>query len=825
MLNKQNTYLYTISFVLLVFLLGADNAFGQLNRLTKVEKKTIRYQYPTEEGYIPYKCLDKKEKDYWVVYSDRAANTSYQDPYAQFPLKKLDFMQPCYVVGEKNDFLELVLYDAALLPPRKGLPATILKKSKRFRFEDVKAAEYLGWVHKSKLILGNEAWVTKENMKPLRYILDIGETSVLFDREARIKGDTIVTYEDPDLTKLKMPGEIVPKVRDIVYVYKQSSDTKKALIGYKPNFIPEDTTCIYGWVNKDWILPVGQQQILVPALERDSLGHYTRTEELFFDTEEKARKYRLGFLSDSTVAREKYAVDLEEAEEPFYFNTNLQSETETPSEQELYSTYLPFEVWDHSPNKVINIDGEFVFFNEFEDLKKKAKRLNIVILVEDNYEMQTELLRLTNSLQKLYSILNKDELKGYKATLGAISYDQQNIKDVFGLGGTFPNWLDFVKGIADNATQTEMADSIVGNGFEMALEKATELLKPKSDETNLLIVVGACASTYDEVVSENLSQKLSEISPRLLFYQLLNKSRDGFVNFNFKAKSLLYSVGRKFVDKRLRFIVDSKLYKVGFPFTVIDEMQNIFMFNSEACMYQGGLAFPKVNSKLHPNTFDQLFEKLIMEIVADNLAMEASLQEYFDGVGKERSETHPSLLTRLDRRGLAEKGITELSDSTQEDTYRIPFVGIEDSSSLVFDHYYLFSPDDHESCVNHLKKLVPIPPEKINRKFRRKLYKSYKKDCKKLNRVFCKKIKMRKVRLSSMMFMGTGIAVNKTLYKNIPIKYIKKKRKITHEQLRDLFTEIRAEITALEEYPITNQENVHKVQDIKYIYLPTEIIP
>ena len=819
-MNRQ--YIYTTSFVLLVFLLVKDGMFGQVNRLTKVKKQTIQHQYPTEEGYIPDKSLDKKENYYWTVYSDRAANMSYQDPYAKSPLKELDFMQACYVIDEKNDFLELVLYDSALFPPKKCLSTTIFKKFTQFKFEDIKEVEYLGWVHKSKLILSNKAWVSNQNMKPVRYILDIGNASVLLDRELLIKGDTVVTYKDPDLTRPQIPEEISPKVKDIVYVYKQSLDEKKVLVGYKPNFTPENPKSIYGWVNKELVLPIGQQQILVPDLEKDSLGHFTRTQELFFDTEEKARKYRLGFLSDSIVAKEKYVVDLEETVKPFYFNNNLQSETETPSEQELYSTYLPFEVWDHSPNKVINMNGDFVFFNEFENFKKKSKHLNIVILVEDNYEMQTELLHLTNSLQKLYGILNKDELKGYKATLGAISYDQQNIKSVFDLGGTLSGWLDFVKGIAENNTQNAMANSIVGNGFEMALEKAIELLKPKSDETNVLIVVGASASTYNKAIYKNLTNKLSEVSPRLLFYQLLNKSNGEFVNFNFKAKDLLYSVGRRFVDTRLKFIVDSKLYKIDFKFTIIDEIQNIFMFNPEACIYQGGLAFPRINSKLHPNTFDQLFEKLILEIVADNRAVEASLQEYFDGVGKERSKIHPIFLNHLTKRGLIKEGITELSSTTQKDNYQMLFSAVEDSSSLVFDHYYLLSSDEYEHYINYLKNLIPEPHKKVTRKFRRKLYKNCKKDCKKLNRIFSQKIKMRKVRLSSMMFMETGIAVNNSLYKEITVKHIKNKCKMSHSRLQDRLDKISANIAKLERFPIDNPEKVYTVQDVKYIYLPVE---
>lgn len=772
----------------MITILAYTNVLGQVSRLTSVCKKDLTYHYPTKDGFIDNKCLKKDKKDYWIVFSDREENVSYKDPYAQYPLKKVGFMHPCFVVNEKNDFLELVTYQSDLLPPRDGMVASILKKEKRFRFEDIKSVEYVGWIHKSRLLLNSDAWVVPTNMKPARYILDIGDPSVLIKIEKLIKEDTIRTFKNPELTKEIIPEALVANLKDLVYVYKESDDKEKVLIGYDPSFNPDDLSRVCGWIDRDIVLDVGQQQIL-----------------RFMDAETPITSENI----------EEY---------PFYFNGMHQLEELAPSNQNKFVTRESIKIWDHSPNKVINISGDYVYLNQFEDLKANSKKLNIMLLVESHPMMQTELLQLTNSLQKLHMICNKEEFQGYSHSLGAVAYDGSSVKQALPLGTEFPQWLDFVKKVADEATGYSYQDT-VQNGLDRAFEEATKMLRAKKEETNLIIIVGANANTYNEQRNAILANTIGEVSPRLFFYQLQHREGDSYLNFVFKAKSLLYTVGRISAKKIQNYIVDSKLYKPEFPFNIVDESKNIYLFDTERCMYQGGVAFPKMNKVLHPNTFDQLFEQLLLQTATHNTQIESSLQAYFDGVGKTRSQTNPELLDTLDEKTLVDNDITDLSEKSYGKNYQIPIIGESDEDSLELKHYYLLSPQEHESCVNHLKKLTPIPPVTMTKKFRRKLHKSYKRSFKHLNGIFCEKTRMHKEALSKLMFMGTGIAVNEKKYKDTNLKYIKRQGKLPNDVLKKLLLDLRDTIKELEEYPIINQEDIYEVQGIKYICIPEELMP
>jgi len=816
MFKKQIKYFLVFT----VLILGSFNLFGQVNKLTKVAKKRMKYSYPTAEGFSECKQHRKKEKEHWIVYSDRPNNITYKDPYAQYPNKKIDFLKACYVIDEKNDFLELVTYDESLLPPPGGIPAMLLRKKKRFRFDDVKGVEYLGWVQKSSLLINSNAWVSEDNMKPLRYMIDIGHADILIDRNEKIKTDTVITYTSPSLAEPFVNELITPKLKDLVYVYKKSDDERKYLIGYNPSFNPTSMSTIYGWIEKEWLLEVGQQKILVPTLPNDTTKGANDVPT--FLGEDENLETSLGRSTNALL--DGYDVNINKKDlPPFLFNNKRHTYLISSQDQDSYETYLPVDVWDHTPNKVINISGEFVYINEFLEFKANSKKLNIILLVEQNENLQTEILHLTNSLQKLHSIRNKSELEGYGVNMGAISYNHYNVVDHYNMGGAFPGWLDFVKETADNAKMLDKIDS-TGMGLESALEKAVALLEGKEKETNIIITIGANASSFDDEKLNELSKILSKVLPKLLFYQIKNNIQDSYLNFVFKSKGLLYKAAQNYKDSIQHLIVDAKNYKTRTPLVRTDETKNILLFDQESCSYQGGLAFPNINSKLHPKTFDELFENFILQIVEHNNQVEISLKEYFDGGGKERSVVTPTIQDELVERG-QEAAMDTLPASSHQDQFLMPYTTTKDSSRLSLVDYYLLSSPEHESCVNQLKILAPIPPEEIKGKFRRKLYRSYKRSFKQSNKVFCRKMKVKDGGMSDLLFMGTGLPVNDSQYMFIPIKYIKRKRKISHEQFRGLLLRMREKMTILEEYPVKNQGNKYNIQDVKYVYFPAELLP
>ncbi len=136
------------------FFLNSTHVLSQVKKFTFVKRtpKANNYILPDEsmelqEGY-------SLEQERWLVVSDRINNITYKDPGSEMQLKSLGFLDLCYVIGEKKGFLELIKYSPKLF-----------KKPKQRFIADRKSAEYLGWVHKSKLLL----WRTALKEKSTKY--------------------------------------------------------------------------------------------------------------------------------------------------------------------------------------------------------------------------------------------------------------------------------------------------------------------------------------------------------------------------------------------------------------------------------------------------------------------------------------------------------------------------------------------------------------------------------------------------------------------------------------------------------------------------------
>jgi len=176
---------------LLVFIYPALNAQVRKNqRVEKLNKQT--YNFHNDEK--PNKL--KKNKDHYIVYSDRSENSTFGDAYAQKRNPAQPFLKPFFVLDEKNDYVELVTYDPSLLGKPKGIGSSLY--SGKYTFSDSKKAEYIGWIHKNRLLHYSQAETSHLNYRPVRYVLGIRRLNTLFNVEKFIEEDEVKLYLDPD---------------------------------------------------------------------------------------------------------------------------------------------------------------------------------------------------------------------------------------------------------------------------------------------------------------------------------------------------------------------------------------------------------------------------------------------------------------------------------------------------------------------------------------------------------------------------------------------------------------------------------------------------
>ena len=240
-------------FSVAVMMTLACNVSAQVSirdRIQIMDRDIFNYPESTE---APAKT--KKSKTNRIVYSDRAGNQSYEDPYFQRKRSSHGIGTPYYIVGEKNGTYKLVQAD----PDITGKPKSIigfLYNSKR-HFKEPRKVNYAGWIPSENILMYDHAYINPRNNQPIRYRIGINSINKLFDIHQFFNGDTLKIYGEPFL---KTTTDAVVVSGEVVYLYKLDKSGKSALISNAPA-LSDSTKRFLGWIPADLLAEVGQNEV------------------------------------------------------------------------------------------------------------------------------------------------------------------------------------------------------------------------------------------------------------------------------------------------------------------------------------------------------------------------------------------------------------------------------------------------------------------------------------------------------------------------------------------------------------------------------------
>lgn len=233
---------FTIAFILLVTSAGLLSAQPTILVRPRQFEKPLDYYGPREvEATHRYLMTDEMDRfinndgpsgrETWVVYSDRAGNTLYNDADGKATGMVMTFGQPAFVVGKKGEWLELIEWDPAVIQT-----GTRLRK-------DAKIAN-LGWIRRDHLLLWDSALLGPESLVPRKAML----VNTDYAQAARqiIAGlkDTVDVFVSPKGEK-KTKG---PYIHDFFYVMKK--ENQRYLISRNERlFANTAENDLVGWVD------------------------------------------------------------------------------------------------------------------------------------------------------------------------------------------------------------------------------------------------------------------------------------------------------------------------------------------------------------------------------------------------------------------------------------------------------------------------------------------------------------------------------------------------------------------------------------------------
>ncbi|MDG1331768.1 MAG: type VI secretion system protein TssR [Crocinitomicaceae bacterium] len=782
-----------VSMILALFVCFTQSSQAQIRKYQKVQKLgTGTYNFHGEEEELEDLDLDKN-KGHYIVYSDRSENSTFGDAYAQKRNPAQPFLKPFFVINEKNDYVELVTYDPALLGKPDGMASMFY--SGKYTFSDSKSAEYVGWIHKNRLLHYSQAQTSHLNYRPVRYVLGIKKLNTLFNVEKFVVDNEVKLFLDPEF---KRESDKKLQLNQIVYLFKENERQTSVLVSNKSQISDADSADrIMGWISKDLINYIGQHQVF----STDSLDSIVFYEPYYFSQK--------GVLNRKEIASS------------IIFNTEKNVAKDVRKEDTV-DVMVPTSVWDHSLNTLTNVEGDELLISKIEEIEKQSKDINFHFIFDSGDDAKLKQIKLMASLQRIWLLYAENEdYSEYNFTFSTSSYGSNEFY-LYRQTTSFPEWIEYINKVLlsdPTAYKTMVNDIGIERCFNFALASSDTI----DFSTNIIMVSGMKAFTRMSArTKSDLTKKLAQASSRLIFFQLANSSEDVYQEFILQSKDLLGRVALEYADFIKSFTVDNHLVKEKNIFKSIPSDDNLYVFDSpESSNYQGGIGFSKMNSELVPTSVDMVLDSVIAHTLKTNKIYLQSLDEYNSKLGFLRSRPSKYIDKIVDQDSTYQDQITLLPRNSLDESFNRYEQVVVGENELVTA--YLLSESELQILIDNYKSLVPLFSGEVTNKERKFVYGIYQENIKNLNELFLNEVLSSKSTVADLMFIKSGLPVANQVLHDVKIKNVVKRRKLNHAEFQSLYLNLRKKIDELEVIYADDQEMTTDYDaTTRYYFIPVE---
>ena len=188
-------------------------------------------------------------QNYWVVWSDRADNTTYKGPSSSSgKIGQLNFNEQVRIAEIKNDYAHVYV-----------------ESQEDVMYPQIKQATDKGWVPMTNLLLWSSCLANERGI--LNKVLIVVNLS---DKISE-KKNLFKVYTNP-VTKTDI-GYVTPSI-NVRFVMKEDRRTGMVLLANDASLRGPSDMTLYGWLNKDSYIRWNQRVCLEPNWENDVVEHF-----------------------------------------------------------------------------------------------------------------------------------------------------------------------------------------------------------------------------------------------------------------------------------------------------------------------------------------------------------------------------------------------------------------------------------------------------------------------------------------------------------------------------------------------------------------------
>lgn len=561
------------------------------------------------------------EKSAWIVYSDRDNNTTYQNPgNEKQPLAALNFMQACFVIGEKDGYLELAEY----------VPRVNMSKGKKI-LEDPK---YLGWVNKNTLLLWNRALKDKVTNYYLKTLTAFGTQRIFEILQQHVSGDSIITFSNPFLNQ--PAGKC--SMGNLFYIYKESVLGNEYLVGPDQGFLPEHATQSgFGWISKDLVRIWGTKGFI-------SVNPDLKASIPFYQSAPLVKNGQAGQDTIFTL-HSPYTIPKSDLEKLYPV---IQYKTSKEGHVTIQANLLE-DALDRAKNRVYNISGDLIANEDIESFNAKSAKLNIILVVSGGRKNGQYINNLQGVLEteawrnaardnfrevNIGAVVYRDYGPGCDNAITPLSNDYRIVDEFLSEQRKVEN-----DGCDDNKYYQGMYGGII---------KAAKMLHDHSNESNIILVYGS--GSDDTPRKGEAIRSIQNVNARLLFFQTHNiPNEPAYISFVGDARELIIKSAENITELKKKIIVPNTYPNIlnGVAFTNDSTGRIQQLDYPKRAITQGFLLFPHDSENMPAKYLADCLDSLLTSIAIDNRTISYGLRSAVAQSGSGSTKIKPGFAYRF----------------------------------------------------------------------------------------------------------------------------------------------------------------------------------
>lgn len=550
----------------------------------KTPSSSIIFQYEDNLLLSGYPKYSKP----WIVFADKDKAVVYPTKNFDQADKKANFIEPFIVLRKKGDMYKVAKYE----------PGSIVENK-----IDKELLKGYGWLHKDDLLLWNESLKNEVNGFRLKGILAINDKDVIEKSQKYIQNDSVLIYKEPSLIN---KADIKLPINDIVYIYKFSDDSKKALIGGVSILeVDKPDSKLYGWIDTKILSIWGERTgfKIKPTKEQDKIQLGVESPE--------------GTSFNSVINSSKVTEvnDLGHINALGYVKKNNDFEIR----------YLD-NVLDYRENKVYNVLGRAIYYNAYREILANNRKLNLVFVIDGSRENFSSLAALRSVVQDFELQMSKQDYFN-QVTFSATYYnvDKEYKKEYVSLSSDYnelSNALD--KRFFSNTRATSNLS------LSEAINDVNRMLISNLDQTNLVVVLGNTLDQKDKLNQSALINNLARINSRVVFYQLKANRNDNYNDFVLFGERVIMESSKEVSENKKQKLVNHDDVLQTNQFDLSQGEIGIYRLDyPNSSMNQGAIVFPRKGEENRPVLLQNVIEKTLSDIVLDNQNIDSTLTNFF----------------------------------------------------------------------------------------------------------------------------------------------------------------------------------------------------